>query len=86
MVRCSIFHDKRSKSRAADTNPSIGSYMTIRLLFLNTRDQCGADVAVHLMLMANFASDDVEVFVISNSEAADAEDMRGSPCRNASCD
>lgn len=50
--------------------------MPIRLLFLNTRDDCGADVAVHLMLMANFASDEVEVFVISNSEAADAEDMR----------
>lgn len=50
--------------------------MPIRLLFLNTRDRCGADVAVHLMLMANFAADEVEVFVISNSEAADADDMR----------
>jgi len=50
--------------------------MPIRLLFLNTRDQCGADVAVHLMLMANFTADEVEVFVISNSEAADADDMR----------
>jgi glycosyltransferase involved in cell wall biosynthesis len=50
--------------------------MPIRLLFLNTRNDCGADVAVHLMLMANFASDEVEVFVMSNSEAADAEDMR----------
>lgn len=50
--------------------------MPIRLLFLNTRDQCGADVAVHLMLMANFTADEAEVFVISNSEAADAEDMR----------
>jgi glycosyltransferase involved in cell wall biosynthesis len=49
--------------------------MPIRLLFLNTRDQCGADVAVHLTLMTNFAADEVEVFVISNSEAADAEDM-----------
>jgi glycosyltransferase involved in cell wall biosynthesis len=48
----------------------------IRLLFLNTRDQCGADVFVHLMLMANFAADEVEVFVISNSEAADVEEMR----------
>jgi glycosyltransferase involved in cell wall biosynthesis len=48
----------------------------IRLLILNTRDQCGADVSVHLMLMANFAADEVEVFVISNSEAADAEEMR----------
>lgn len=51
-------------------------HMPIRLLFLNTRDQCGADVAVHLTLMANFAADEVEVFAISNSEAADAEDMR----------
>jgi glycosyltransferase involved in cell wall biosynthesis len=50
--------------------------MPIRLLFLNTRDQCGADVAVHLMLMANFAPDEVEVFVLSNSEATDADDMR----------
>lgn len=48
----------------------------IRLLILNTRDQCGADVSVHLMLMANFAAHEVEVFVISNSEAADVEDMR----------
>jgi glycosyltransferase involved in cell wall biosynthesis len=50
--------------------------MPIRLLFLNTRDQCGADVAVHLMLMAHFPVDEVQVFVISNSEAADADDMR----------
>lgn len=50
--------------------------MPIRVLFLNTRDQCGADVAVHLMLMANFAPDEAEVFVLSNSEAADAEEMR----------
>jgi len=50
--------------------------MPIRLLFLNTRDQCGADVAVHLTLMTNFAADDVAVFVLSNSEAADVEDMR----------
>jgi glycosyltransferase involved in cell wall biosynthesis len=50
--------------------------MPIRLLFLNTRDQCGADVAVHLMLMAHFAEAEVQVFAISNSEAADVEDMR----------
>jgi glycosyltransferase involved in cell wall biosynthesis len=50
--------------------------MPIRLLFLNTRDQCGADVAVHLTLMANFDPDEVEVFVLSNSEATDAEQMR----------
>ena len=50
--------------------------MPIRLLFLNTRDQCGADVAVHLMLMTNFRAEEVKIFVISNSEAADAQDMR----------
>lgn len=50
--------------------------MPIRLLFLNTRDQCGADVAVHLSLMRNFASDEVKVFVLSNSEASDADEMR----------
>lgn len=50
--------------------------MPIRLMFLNTRDQCGADVAVHLSLMANFPPDEVKVFVISNSEAADADVMR----------
>ncbi len=50
--------------------------MPIRLLFLNTRDQCGADVAVHLMLMKNFVPAEVEVFVMSNSEASDVEDMR----------
>jgi glycosyltransferase involved in cell wall biosynthesis len=50
--------------------------MTIRLLFLNTRDSCGADVAVHLALMTNFAAHEAEVFVMSNSEAADAAEMR----------
>ena len=50
--------------------------MPIRLLFLNTRDQCGADVAVHLTLMTNFTSDQVQLFVISNSEASDADEMR----------
>jgi len=48
----------------------------IRLLFLNTRDQCGADVAVHLSLMTHFDPQQVEVFVISNSEALDADEMR----------
>ncbi len=50
--------------------------MPIRLLFLNTRDTCGADVAVHLTLMKSFSPDEVEVFVISNSEATDAAEMR----------
>jgi glycosyltransferase involved in cell wall biosynthesis len=50
--------------------------MPIRLLFLNTRDQCGADVAVHIMLMRHFSTAEVQIFVISNSEAADAADMR----------
>jgi glycosyltransferase involved in cell wall biosynthesis len=50
--------------------------MPIRLLFLNTRDQCGADVAVHLSLMKHFEAGEAEVHVISNSEAADADDMR----------
>jgi glycosyltransferase involved in cell wall biosynthesis len=50
--------------------------MPIRLLFLNTRDNCGADVAVHLTLMGRLPRDEVEIFVISNSEASDADDMR----------
>jgi glycosyltransferase involved in cell wall biosynthesis len=50
--------------------------MSIRLLFLNTRDECGADVAVHLSLMKNLRREEVEVFVISNSEAMDAGEMR----------
>jgi glycosyltransferase involved in cell wall biosynthesis len=50
--------------------------MPIRLLFLNTRDQCGADVAVHLTLMKHFSPDEVQVSVISNSEAVDAAEMR----------
>jgi len=54
--------------------------MAILLLFLNTRDHCGADVAVHLTLMENFRPEEVEVFVISNSEAADTEELR---CRLA---
>jgi glycosyltransferase involved in cell wall biosynthesis len=63
-------------SPAVPTAPLVTFEMPIRLLFLNTRDQCGADVAVHLMLMANFAPEEVEVFVISNSEAGDADEMR----------
>jgi glycosyltransferase involved in cell wall biosynthesis len=50
--------------------------MPVRLLFLNTRDSCGADVAVHLMMMTHFAAHEVEVFVVSNSEASDAQEMR----------
>src|SRR5262245_37593228 len=50
--------------------------MPIRLLFLNTRDQCGADVAVHLSLMKHFSPEEVAVSVISNSEASDAAEMR----------
>lgn len=67
-LRCSTHVTNSLKDEPLD--------MPIRLLFLNTRDQCGADVAVHLMLMANFAAEEVEVFVISNSEAADADEMR----------
>ncbi|MGO4684090.1 glycosyltransferase family 4 protein [Hyphomicrobium sp. 2TAF46] len=50
--------------------------MPTRVLFLNTRDSCGADVSVHMALMANFAPDEAEVFVLSNSEASDADEMR----------
>jgi glycosyltransferase involved in cell wall biosynthesis len=50
--------------------------MPIRLLFLNTRDDVGADVAVHLSLMKHFAANQVEVFVMSNSEATEADIMR----------
>jgi len=50
--------------------------MPTRLLFLNSRDQCGADVAVHLELMRSFDPDEVAIHVISNSEAADVLDMR----------
>jgi glycosyltransferase involved in cell wall biosynthesis len=68
----------KQRQRFADNTNSQAARldMTIRLLFLNTRDQCGADVAVHLTLMTNFAADEVEVFVMSNSEATDAADMR----------
>ena len=50
--------------------------MPVRLLFVNTRDQCGADVSVHLSMMTNFLAEEADVFVISNSEARDADDMR----------
>jgi len=50
--------------------------MPVRLLFLNTRDQCGADVDIHLTLMKHFTSNEAEVFALSNSEAADADEMR----------
>lgn len=50
--------------------------MPIRVLFLNTRDQRGADVDVHLTLMRHFEPDQVEAHLISNSEASDALSMR----------
>jgi glycosyltransferase involved in cell wall biosynthesis len=50
--------------------------MSVRLLFLNTADRFGADVAVHVMLMKNFAPAEAQIFVLSNSEAADAGQMR----------
>jgi glycosyltransferase involved in cell wall biosynthesis len=50
--------------------------MPTRVLFLNTRDSCGADVAVHLSLVTHFAPEETEIFFVSNSEAADAADMR----------
>jgi len=59
-----------------EPDPPLFTDMPIRLLFLNTRDRCGADVAVHLSLMKNFAPGEVQVFVISNSEASDAAEMR----------
>jgi len=71
-----LCYNRKSVSQTIPIPQSAMLDMPIRLLFLNTRDQCGADVAVHLMLMTNFAPDEVEVFIISNSEAVDAEDMR----------
>jgi glycosyltransferase involved in cell wall biosynthesis len=50
--------------------------MPIRIMFLNTRDDYGADVAVHVTLMKHFSADDVEIFVLSNSEASNAAEMR----------
>jgi glycosyltransferase involved in cell wall biosynthesis len=50
--------------------------MPIRILFLNTRDNYGADVAVHVTLMSHFCADEVEIFVLTNSEASDAAEMR----------
>lgn len=50
--------------------------MPVRLLFVNTRDECGADVSVHLSMMSNFLAAEADVFVISNSEARDADEMR----------
>jgi glycosyltransferase involved in cell wall biosynthesis len=50
--------------------------MPVRLLFLNTADRYGADVAVHVSLMKNFAPSEAEIFVLSNSEAADVDQMR----------
>lgn len=51
--------------------------MPIRVLFFKDPPSVlGPDVGVHLMLMSHFAPNEVEVFVVSNSEAADADDMR----------
>jgi len=47
-----------------------------RVLFLNTRDRCGADVAVHLSLMRHFDPAATRVFVLSNSQAGDVDAMR----------
>ncbi|HEX5322835.1 MAG TPA: glycosyltransferase [Capsulimonadaceae bacterium] len=47
----------------------------VRVLFLNTRDQCGADVAVHLGLMHAFDRERALPYVLSNSQAVDAQAM-----------
>lgn len=43
----------------------------IRVLFLNTRDWCGADVAVHLSLIRAFDRERTRPYLLSNSQAAD---------------
>lgn len=67
MARCSEF-------RLGDSGEKLR--VPMRILFLNTRDSYGADVAVHVSLMSHLPADDVEIFVLSNSEASDAAEMR----------
>ena len=47
-----------------------------RVLFLNTRDQCGADVAVHLSLIQSFDPQRTRPYLLSNSQATDADNLR----------
>ena len=47
----------------------------IRVLFLNTRSALGADVAVHVTLIQNFDPAQVEVYVATNRNATDLEQM-----------
>jgi glycosyltransferase involved in cell wall biosynthesis len=47
----------------------------VRVLFLNTRDRCGADVAVHLGLMRAFDRNRALPYILSNSQANDARAM-----------
>ena len=48
----------------------------VRVLFVNTRSQIGADVAGHITLIKNFPADQVEVHLATNSNATDLESMR----------
>ncbi|MCW3094989.1 MAG: glycosyltransferase family 1 protein [Chthonomonadaceae bacterium] len=48
----------------------------VRVLFVNTRSQIGADVAVHVTLIQNFPADEVEVHLVTNRNAVDLDKMR----------
>ena len=61
--------------------PSEASGGPTRALFLNTREQCGADVAVHLSLIRSFDPRRTRAFLLSNSQADDADEMRA-VCRS----
>jgi len=47
----------------------------VRVLFVNTRSEIGADVAVHITLIQNFPADEVEVHLVTNRNALDLEKM-----------
>lgn len=55
---------------------SVSVSRKVRVLFVNTRSQIGADVAVHITLMQNFPSDQVEVHLVTNRNASDLAAMQ----------
>lgn len=63
-------------SSVAMSKPDVGESRPTRVLFFNTRDHRGADVDVHLSLIRSFDARKTRAYLLSNSEAGDANAMR----------
>src|SRR5690349_8882118 len=66
-----------SLSRSRCCRGTVEDMTKTRVLFVNTRSQLGADVAVHLTLIQNLNPEQVEVHIATNRNAVDLEKTLG---------